>query len=142
MGYELLLDGQRCVDIDECSNLDDPCNGGKCINTPGGYSCVCSGGLMMGPDAKSCLDLDECAINDDVCRYWYFRLFMFQIQFKIIIFSFMINPKNFFTLRHGKCENTLGSFRCLCDDGYSVKSLSSAQFGDRENIEEGKITIS
>ena len=67
-GYELLLDGQRCVDIDECSNLDDPCNGGKCINTPGGYSCACSGGLMMGPDATSCLDLDECAINKDVCR--------------------------------------------------------------------------
>ena len=68
IGYELLLDGQRCKDIDECSNLDDPCNGGKCINTPGGYSCVCSGGLMMGPDATSCLDLDECAINNDVCR--------------------------------------------------------------------------
>ena len=77
MGYELLLDGQRCVDIDECSNLDDPCNGGKCINTPGGYSCVCSGGLMMGPDAKSCLDLDECAINNDVCRYEYCQCSIF-----------------------------------------------------------------
>ena len=24
--------------------------------------------------------------------------------------------------RNGKCENTLGSFKCLCDDGYSVKA--------------------
>jgi Calcium binding EGF domain. len=23
--------------------------------------------------------------------------------------------------RNGKCENTLGSFKCLCDDGYSIK---------------------
>jgi hypothetical protein len=23
--------------------------------------------------------------------------------------------------KSGKCENVLGSFRCLCDDGYSVK---------------------
>ena len=85
MGYELLLDGQRCVDIDECSNLDDPCNGGKCINTPGGYSCVCSGGLMMGPDAKSCLDLDECAINNDVCRYEFSQYSTYFILFGNII---------------------------------------------------------
>ena len=28
-----------------------------------------------------------------------------------------------FTLdyRNGKCENTLGSFKCLCDDGFSIK---------------------
>ena len=92
VGYELLLDGQRCQDIDECTvgaaagtstgsgdqltgtspaqllSEGDPCNGGKCLNTQGSYSCVCSGGLMMGPDGKSCLDLDECAINRDVCR--------------------------------------------------------------------------
>ena len=47
---------------------DDPCNGGKCINTKGSYSCVCSGGLMMAQDGKTCLDLDECAINREVCR--------------------------------------------------------------------------
>ena len=44
------------------------CNGGQCRNTPGGFSCVCSGGLMMGPDASSCLDLDECIIEPEVCR--------------------------------------------------------------------------
>ena len=66
-----------------------------------------------------------------------YSCFKYSLKY-LAIFSFIINPRNFFTLRHGKCENTLGSFRCLCDDGYSVKSLSSAQFGDRENIEEGR----
>jgi hypothetical protein len=62
------MDGKRCKDIDECSEVSNPCNGGKCINTPGSFSCVCSGGLMMGPDASSCLDLDECSINKEICK--------------------------------------------------------------------------
>jgi hypothetical protein len=31
------------------------------------------------------------------------------------------NIENFNNLRNGKCENTVGSFKCLCDDGYSLK---------------------
>ena len=80
----LLYDGRSCIDVDECLSLDNVennksvyknitaplqvCNGGQCRNTPGGFSCVCSGGLMMGPDASSCLDLDECIIEPEVCR--------------------------------------------------------------------------
>ena len=73
------------MDIDECLSLvrqliinynqnqlffleDNICNGGQCHNTQGSFSCVCNGGLMMGPDATSCLDLDECIINPDVSR--------------------------------------------------------------------------
>ena len=67
-GYMLLMDGKSCKDIDECIESGNPCNGGKCINTPGSFSCVCSGGLKMGPDASSCLDLDECSINKDICK--------------------------------------------------------------------------
>jgi hypothetical protein len=48
----LLMDGRQCKDVDECGEAGNPCSGGKCINTPGGYSCVCSGGLMMGPDGE------------------------------------------------------------------------------------------
>ena len=62
----LLYDGRSCIDIDECLSLDNICNGGQCHNTQGSFSCVCNGGLMMGPDATSCLDLDECIINPDV----------------------------------------------------------------------------
>ena len=64
----LLLDGKSCKDMDECEEWDNPCNGGKCVNTRGSFSCVCSGGLMMGADGSSCIDLDECAINENVCK--------------------------------------------------------------------------
>ena len=63
-GYKIV--GNSCIDIDECHSLENVCNGGECRNTPGGFSCICSGGLMMGPDASSCLDLDECIIEPDV----------------------------------------------------------------------------
>ncbi len=70
----LLLDGRSCRDVDECdedkkSNAGvGVCGGGKCVNTDGGFSCVCSGGLVMGPGGKSCRDLDECAINKEICK--------------------------------------------------------------------------
>ena len=32
--------------------------------------------------------------------------------------------KRILFFRNGKCENTLGSFRCLCDDGFSLKGES------------------
>lgn len=68
IGYMLLMDGRSCKDIDECEETKNPCNGGKCMNTPGSFSCMCSGGLIMGADGSSCLDLDECTINENVCK--------------------------------------------------------------------------
>ena len=62
----LLFDGKSCIDVDECQALENVCSGGDCRNTPGSFSCICSGGLMMGPDASSCLDLDECIIEPEV----------------------------------------------------------------------------
>ena len=35
----------------------------------------------------------------------------------------------FFSFRNGKCENTLGSFACLCDDGYSVSDAAHPEAG-------------
>lgn len=44
-GYHL-LDGDRCIDVDECLTLD-PCQG-ICINTQGSYSCSCELGYQLG----------------------------------------------------------------------------------------------
>lgn len=54
-GYSLLLDGKTCVDIDECKDNPRICNGGKCSNTLGSYSCHCTEGLLPGSGGASCL---------------------------------------------------------------------------------------
>ena len=50
----LLMDGRSCDDIDECKENPRICNGGKCTNTPGSYTCSCSGGLIASPDGNTC----------------------------------------------------------------------------------------
>ena len=45
---------------------------------------------------------------------------------KSSFFSQIYPNSSFVYLRNGKCENTLGSFRCLCDDGYSLPGRSNS----------------
>ena len=37
------------TDVDECSELNLPCNGGTCTNTPGTFTCDCTGTGFEGP---------------------------------------------------------------------------------------------
>lgn len=53
-GYMLLMDGRSCADIDECKENPRICNGGKCTNTPGSYTCTCQDGLTTSPDGITC----------------------------------------------------------------------------------------
>jgi len=55
IGYALNLDGRSCADVDECKENPRICNGGKCKNTPGGYVCNCTNGLLPGRDGVSCI---------------------------------------------------------------------------------------
>ena len=132
-GYELLIDGQQCIDINECEDILNPCNGGKCINTAGGYSCVCSGGLMMGQDALSCVDLDECSINKDVCRngkcentLGSFKCLCddgYSVKGDLMADGCTDEDECSLDLYHcdpnADCKNTDGSYECTCKSGYS-----------------------
>ncbi|XP_078582062.1 uncharacterized protein LOC144865317 isoform X1 [Branchiostoma floridae x Branchiostoma japonicum] len=66
-GY-VLESGVNCEDIDECSNstlhMCDP-DGGRCVNTEGGYSCECDAGFTLQADGTTCQDDDECTT---VCK--------------------------------------------------------------------------
>ena len=52
------------TDVDECKEQPDICNGGRCDNLPGGYRCICTGGLTASPDQKRCLGTTPCPSFD------------------------------------------------------------------------------
>ncbi|KAA8584095.1 hypothetical protein FQN60_015303, partial [Etheostoma spectabile] len=136
-GFLLDKEGTTCVDVDECQDeqictrghcqntdgsflyVDEcveepkPCEAvGQCVNNMGSYSCNCPRGdgggrcsatlplVFLDAHLGSVLvalvylrdcsgtDIDECGLNETLC-----------------------GP-------HGYCENRLGSFQCLCDQGY------------------------
>ena len=47
-------------DIDECQAVPGLCEGGRCINTAGSFSCQCSGGQVRSQTTNQCVDADEC----------------------------------------------------------------------------------
>ncbi|XP_072454637.1 protein disulfide isomerase CRELD1 [Notamacropus eugenii] len=101
------LHQQKCVDIDECGTEMATCRANQfCVNTDGSYECrdcakACAGCMGAGParckrcsvgyrrDGAKCLDVDECEGEVEVC-----------------------------TGAHELCENTDGSYRCACEEGY------------------------
>ncbi|VDN16541.1 unnamed protein product [Dibothriocephalus latus] len=69
------------------------CKDGKtCVNIPGGYRCIavtdCPAGFKRDSIREPCTDIDECATGIAKC-----------------------GPNM-------HCENTIGSYRCLCQRGY------------------------
>ena len=42
-------------DLDECREDKGVCSGGKCSNTPGGYTCICGTGLRPSEDLRDCI---------------------------------------------------------------------------------------
>uniref|UniRef100_A0A7N8XQY2 Latent transforming growth factor beta binding protein 3 n=1 Tax=Mastacembelus armatus TaxID=205130 RepID=A0A7N8XQY2_9TELE len=83
-----------CIHYDnECES--DPCGHGRglCINTEGGYKCVCRQGYkhMVQHGRLKCVDVNEC-IKQDVCGIG------------------------------GQCVNLPGSYKCECHSGFRSKS--------------------
>ncbi|KAM9339047.1 thrombomodulin-like [Symphorus nematophorus] len=59
-GFKLAQDGRSCVDFNDCTD-DRQCPGDnyKCVNTVGGFQCVCKDGFKMSA-RNLCVDEDEC----------------------------------------------------------------------------------
>ncbi|XP_015218483.2 latent-transforming growth factor beta-binding protein 1 isoform X3 [Lepisosteus oculatus] len=61
-GYSLDLAKMACVDVDECSELNNKmslCKNAKCTNTQGSYRCLCLPGFVHSDKPNYCVAADE-----------------------------------------------------------------------------------
>lgn len=58
-GFKLAADGRSCVDFNDCADARQcPADSSRCVNTVGGFQCVCKDGYRSVEGA--CVDVDEC----------------------------------------------------------------------------------
>uniref|UniRef100_A0A8C7BNQ4 Latent-transforming growth factor beta-binding protein 2 n=1 Tax=Neovison vison TaxID=452646 RepID=A0A8C7BNQ4_NEOVI len=133
-GFASTEGGTSCQDVDECAGTDR-CLGGHCVNTDGSFSCLCEAGFQPSPESGDCVDIDECEdYGDSVCGAWrcenslgsYRCVLGCQPGFHMAPTGDCIDidecANDTMCGNHGFCDNTDGSFRCLCDQGFETSS--------------------
>uniref|UniRef100_A0A8C5KW74 Latent-transforming growth factor beta-binding protein 2 n=1 Tax=Jaculus jaculus TaxID=51337 RepID=A0A8C5KW74_JACJA len=131
-GFVSAEGGTSCQDVDECA-ASDPCLGGQCVNTEGSFNCLCEAGFQPSPESGECVDIDECEDHGDpVCGAWrcenspgsYRCVQVCQPGFYLAPTGDCIDidecANDTVCGSHGFCDNTDGSFRCLCDQGFET----------------------
>uniref|UniRef100_A0A3B4THE6 Latent-transforming growth factor beta-binding protein 2 n=1 Tax=Seriola dumerili TaxID=41447 RepID=A0A3B4THE6_SERDU len=129
-GYTTIDGRTGCQDVDECSK-DNVCIRGNCLNTDGSFLCLCEAGFKFNADTADCEDQDECKeFGGSVCGTWRcentigsYRCFMGcqpGLEGEDTTDCDIDECLNETICgNHGFCENTDGSFRCQCDQGYT-----------------------
>jgi MYXO-CTERM domain-containing protein len=96
--YTLSIDGQSCVDKNECATNhcdDEGDSNASCVDArapKAGYSCICDSGFAF--NGVSCVDIDECNGGANPCG-------------------------------HGTCTNTNGGYECSCGSGFKLDTSSA-----------------
>ncbi|KAG8299319.1 hypothetical protein J6590_103900 [Homalodisca vitripennis] len=134
------FEGRYCeIDIDECKS--NPClNNGSCIDGIATFSCNCTGTGFQGGLCE--VDIDECSYSPFGDGTW-FQGRLCEVD---------IDECSYSPCGDGTCENTLGSFLCLCSDttcdrlttrqATSVdKQKPQAADGTRISLEQLRISI-
>ncbi|OXB73015.1 UNVERIFIED_CONTAM: hypothetical protein H355_016444 [Colinus virginianus] len=129
-GFSSSAGGVNCQDVDECTDKSR-CSRGQCLNTEGSYRCLCENGFKHSQETDDCIDVDECKeYGDAICGTWrcqnslgsYRCIMGCQPGFHWTPLGDCIDidecANETLCGSHGFCENSDGSFRCLCDRGY------------------------
>uniref|UniRef100_A0A8C7FG56 Latent transforming growth factor beta binding protein 4 n=1 Tax=Oncorhynchus kisutch TaxID=8019 RepID=A0A8C7FG56_ONCKI len=133
-GYTTSSDGGSCLDVDECARSGPgACQDGRCANTEGSYQCQCQVGFTTNPEKTACLDVDECS-EGAVCRsqrcentvgsyrcitscepgYWVTH------TGECVDINECANET--VCGEHAFCQNLIGTYQCMCDQGYTATS--------------------
>lgn len=101
--------GGPCQDVNECTENPFVCLHGRCLNTEGSYVCECKSGYAHSAEVGYCMDVNECATFGGTG-------------------SGPSGPEDEGNPcgPHGRCVNTEGSFRCVCDPGFQLGPLGKS----------------
>lgn len=129
-GFKLAADGRSCVDFNDCTDQRQcPGEHFMCVNTLGGFQCVCDVGYKAS--GALCVDEDECvsAPCEHMCTNT-------DGSYKCSCYDgYRVNPKE-----PSKCELHCGMeecaaecdpndrFHCYCPDGYIAEERGSDTF--------------
>ncbi|XP_041667187.1 latent-transforming growth factor beta-binding protein 4 isoform X3 [Cheilinus undulatus] len=132
-GYRSNSQMTSCQDIDEC--LQNPCNNGRCDNTPGSYRCVCRLGYRLS--RNTCTDIDECEDplqcpgQECINSQGSYRCVSCQPGYRLVNrLCTDIDECRQAPCSNGRCENTPGSYHCVCRHGYKLQNNTCADVNE------------
>ena len=106
--------GSFCENIDECAMQVHNCSeNANCTDTRGSYDCICHQGYEG--NGFNCSNIDEC-YYDNYYRYYY-------------------SYKNYYIREcpeGSSCIDTVGSYECVCNSGYT-QNFTFSQYMDLRN---------
>lgn len=99
------------IDHDECQDTG-MCNNGHCINMNGSFKCKCNDGYVLSPTRNTCIGKSDSFLPhvDSI------KKLISQLVECVDINECAENPR---ICLNGRCENTPGSYHCICQPGFT-----------------------
>lgn len=123
-------DGQKCYDIDECTNGTNTCQQ-TCTNTDGSYTCGCNSGYVLNNDGSTCSDIDECTSGANNCSVSASCVNTAGSYQCVCSAGYMLTDGNCTDINEcatnnggcGQvCTNAEGNYTCSCYNGFNLNA--------------------